>query len=161
MGTGGAGRGGATSAVCRAERAVRSRPLRCCKPAHASTCRHLSHVFPPAPGTPRVIPRSYPHPILAAAQSNVAVDNLLEGLLGCGVGAVRTGQPVKVREALRDATLDARILAHPARPAIEEQQVGEWPVGWGGGLGWGWGWGWVCSGDGDGDGDGLGLKMDG
>eukprot|EP00198_Chlamydomonas_reinhardtii_P000811 XP_001690146.1 predicted protein [Chlamydomonas reinhardtii] len=65
----------------------------------------------------------YPHPILAAAQSNVAVDNLLEGLLGCGVGAVRTGQPVKVREALRDATLDARILAHPARPAIEEQQV--------------------------------------
>ncbi|KAG2444932.1 hypothetical protein HXX76_001668 [Chlamydomonas incerta] len=64
----------------------------------------------------------YPHPILAAAQSNVAVDNLLEGLLAAGVAAVRTGQPVKVRAALREATLDARILDHPARHAIEEQQ---------------------------------------
>ncbi|KAG2481971.1 hypothetical protein HYH03_019078 [Edaphochlamys debaryana] len=65
----------------------------------------------------------YPHPILACAQSNVAVDNMLEGLVDVGVRAVRTGQPVKVRESLRDATLDARILDHPARAGVEEQQA--------------------------------------
>lgn len=52
-------------------------------------------------------------PILATADSNVAVDNLLEGLLALGIRAVRVGQPVKVREALREATLDARLEGHP------------------------------------------------
>ncbi|MBC89014.1 MAG: hypothetical protein CMB12_07060 [Euryarchaeota archaeon] len=51
-------------------------------------------------------------PILAVAESNVAVDNLLQGLLAIGVDAVRLGQPVKVRESLRDATLDARMERH-------------------------------------------------
>ena len=52
-------------------------------------------------------------PILATAESNVAVDNLLEGLLDLGVRAVRIGRPVKVRETLRMATLDAQIEEHP------------------------------------------------
>ena len=58
--------------------------------------------------------------ILAVADSNVAVDNLLEGLLGQGVRAVRLGQPVKVRENLRLATVDAQMEEHPLRRDLEE-----------------------------------------
>ena len=47
--------------------------------------------------------------ILAVADSNVAVDILLEGLLSLGVRALRLGQPVKVRENLREATMDAKM----------------------------------------------------
>ncbi len=58
-------------------------------------------------------------PVLACAESNVAVDNLLEGLLDIGVKAVRLGRPVKVRENLRDATLDAISSRHPKQDEIE------------------------------------------
>ena len=57
-------------------------------------------------------------PILACAESNVAVDNLLEGLLELGVKAVRFGRPVKVRESLREATLDAKVSSHPKQDEI-------------------------------------------
>eukprot|EP00850_Spirogloea_muscicola_P010795 SM000064S19817 [mRNA] locus=s64:561445:567297:- [translate_table: standard] len=53
-------------------------------------------------------------PILACADSNVAVDNLVEGLLALGLQPVRLGRPVKVKAALRDATLEALVAAHPA-----------------------------------------------
>ncbi len=53
--------------------------------------------------------------VLAVADSNVAVDNLLEGLVKRGVKAVRLGQPVKVREGLRDSTMDAEMERHPLR----------------------------------------------
>ena len=58
-------------------------------------------------------------PILAVADSNVAVDNLLEGLLDCGVKAIRMGQPVKVRESLREATMAARMEEHHLRKDVE------------------------------------------
>jgi superfamily I DNA and/or RNA helicase len=58
-------------------------------------------------------------PILACAESNVAVDNLLEGLVNIGVNAVRIGKPVKVRESLRNNTLDALIEQHPLQDEIE------------------------------------------
>ena len=57
--------------------------------------------------------------VLAVADSNVAVDNLLEGLLSLGVRAVRLGQPVKVRENLREATMDARMEEHPLRRDLD------------------------------------------
>jgi len=57
-------------------------------------------------------------PILACAESNVAVDNLLEGLLDLGVKAVRFGRPVKVREHLREATLDAKVSSHPKQDEV-------------------------------------------
>jgi regulator of nonsense transcripts 1 len=59
--------------------------------------------------------------ILAVADSNVAVDNLLEGLLARGVRAVRLGQPVKVREKLRQATMDAKMEIHPLRRDLDTQ----------------------------------------
>ena len=54
-------------------------------------------------------------PILAVAESNVAVDNMLEGLLSLGINAVRLGQPVKVRESLRESTIDAKMQNHRLR----------------------------------------------
>lgn len=57
-------------------------------------------------------------PILATAESNVAVDNLLEGLLDLGVKALRIGRPVKVRETLRSATLDAVLENHPKQEEL-------------------------------------------
>jgi DNA polymerase III delta prime subunit len=58
-------------------------------------------------------------PILAVADSNVAVDNLLEGLLDQGVKAIRLGQPVKVRENLRDATMAAQMEEHHLREDVD------------------------------------------
>lgn len=58
-------------------------------------------------------------PILAVAESNVAVDNLLEGLLNLRVNAVRLGQPVKVRESLREATIDAKMEVHRLRKDLD------------------------------------------
>lgn len=50
-------------------------------------------------------------PILAAADTNAACDNLVAGLLERGVRVVRLGQPAKVRPELWPASLDARVEA--------------------------------------------------
>jgi hypothetical protein len=51
--------------------------------------------------------------VLACAHSNIATDNLLEGLLKQGVKVVRIGRPVNVRSALWNHTLDARLQQEP------------------------------------------------
>lgn len=45
-------------------------------------------------------------PILATSDSNVAVDNICEGLRNVGVKAVRVGRPEKVRGVVEDMTLE-------------------------------------------------------
>jgi len=58
-------------------------------------------------------------PILATAYTNVATDNLLQGLRSHGVEALRLGRPVKVRDELRDATLQSHLERHPERKRLD------------------------------------------
>ena len=51
--------------------------------------------------------------ILACADSNVAVDNILEKLVESGVKAVRVGHPARVTPLLREHTLDSMIEDNP------------------------------------------------
>ncbi|KAI5072376.1 hypothetical protein GOP47_0012482 [Adiantum capillus-veneris] len=62
--------------------------------------------------------------VLACADSNVAVDNLVEGLLELGLHVARVGQPVKVKEELRECTIDAQVANHPlVKKALERKNV--------------------------------------
>src|SRR5690606_17313092 len=62
--------------------------------------------------------------VLATAPSNLAVDNLLERLIGARVRAVRLGHPARVLPALREHTLDLMVENHPdlkiARQLVRE-----------------------------------------
>ncbi len=51
--------------------------------------------------------------ILATADSNVAVDNLVERLVNMGTEVLRLGHPIRVTPLLRKHTLDYKILDHP------------------------------------------------
>ncbi len=51
--------------------------------------------------------------VLAVAPSNLAVDNLLEGLSRFGEKAVRLGHPVRVLPEMREHTLDFLVQDHP------------------------------------------------
>ncbi len=50
--------------------------------------------------------------VLACAPSHVAVDNILERLIGAGVNAVRLGHPARVAESLRSRSLDLLVDGH-------------------------------------------------
>ena len=57
--------------------------------------------------------RTKTNKILACSHSNVAADNILEGLLRLGMNVVRIGRPAKVRSALRKYTLDGMLDTDP------------------------------------------------
>ncbi|CCU77717.1 hypothetical protein HSACCH_00109 [Halanaerobium saccharolyticum subsp. saccharolyticum DSM 6643] len=50
--------------------------------------------------------------VLAAADSNTAVDNLLELLAEKGLNVIRIGHPIRVNKKLREHTLDEIVLEH-------------------------------------------------
>jgi ATP-dependent RNA/DNA helicase IGHMBP2 len=50
--------------------------------------------------------------VLAAAPSNLAVDNLVERLAKAGVDAVRVGHPARVLPSVLEHTLEERVRAH-------------------------------------------------
>ncbi|CAN0490752.1 unnamed protein product, partial [Laminaria digitata] len=66
-------------------------------------------------------PSPPPRQVLATAFSNVAADNLLEGVTKLGMRGVRVGRPATVRPTLWHATLDALVENHP-------EVVGEMPL---------------------------------
>ena len=50
--------------------------------------------------------RLVPLPLLATSDSNIAVDNLLEGITAHGINAVRVGRPENIREDLLAFSMD-------------------------------------------------------
>lgn len=60
-----------------------------------------------------------PHPLLVCTYTNVAVDNLVEGLAASGVRPLRVGFGGKVKESLVEHTLDYKLAQHPLKPNLE------------------------------------------
>ncbi|RUM59283.1 MAG: IGHMBP2 family helicase [Persephonella sp.] len=58
--------------------------------------------------------------ILATADSNTAVDNIVEGLLKFNVNIVRLGHPARLKKELLDVSIDAKALKHPKYSEIEK-----------------------------------------
>jgi hypothetical protein len=58
--------------------------------------------------------------VLACAPSNTAVDNLLERLVDGGQHVVRIGHPARVKDVLRDHTLDALVESHDNMRVVKE-----------------------------------------
>ena len=58
--------------------------------------------------------------VLATADSNTAVDNLVEGLLKYNINVVRIGHPARLRQELLDQSLDVKITKHKDYQKIRE-----------------------------------------
>lgn len=62
--------------------------------------------------------------VLTCAHSNIATDNILDGLVSLGINVVRLGRPANVRSVLWNHTLDARLQKEPqwveARRQLDE-----------------------------------------
>ncbi|KAI0063306.1 P-loop containing nucleoside triphosphate hydrolase protein [Artomyces pyxidatus] len=59
-------------------------------------------------------------PILVCTYTNVAVDNVVEGLVAAGVKPLRVGYDGKVQASLYEYTLEAALERHPSRPTLEQ-----------------------------------------
>ena len=57
--------------------------------------------------------------ILATADSNTAVDNIVEGLLRYDVNIVRIGHPARLKKELLSVSLDAKVETHPKYAEIK------------------------------------------
>ncbi len=57
--------------------------------------------------------------VLATADSNTAVDNIVEGLLKNGVNVVRIGHPARLKKELLEVSLDAKAFNHPKYTEIK------------------------------------------
>ncbi|TCD69007.1 hypothetical protein EIP91_009229 [Steccherinum ochraceum] len=60
-----------------------------------------------------------PQPILLCTYTNVAVDNLVEGLVAAGLNPLRVGYGGKVKASLLEHTLDHKLKIHPLAPKLE------------------------------------------
>jgi hypothetical protein len=87
---------------------------------------------PPGTGKTRVIVEvikllkqhfKVPFPIMVCAHTNVAVDNLLAPLRKEGINAIRSGSSAKVREDLKQYTVEDLEQEHPLYPRVEELRM--------------------------------------
>ncbi|KAI0255414.1 P-loop containing nucleoside triphosphate hydrolase protein [Lactifluus subvellereus] len=60
-----------------------------------------------------------PVPVLICTYTNMALDHVVEGLVGRGLKPLRVGLDGKVRPALKDYTLEAYLDRHPQRSELE------------------------------------------
>ena len=58
--------------------------------------------------------------ILATADSNTAVDNIVEGLIKFNVNVVRIGHPARLKKELLDISIDAKAVEHPKYSEIKK-----------------------------------------
>merc|ERR1712187_886317 len=61
-------------------------------------------------------------PLLATSDSNVAVDNIAEGLVKAGVKVVRVGRPEKVQTALEAFTLESKLRNYKKEKESKAQE---------------------------------------
>jgi len=61
-----------------------------------------------------------PHPILVCTYTNIAVDNLVEGLALSGIKPLRVGFSGKVKSSLVEHTLDHKLEKHVLKPELDK-----------------------------------------
>jgi chaperonin cofactor prefoldin len=68
-----------------------------------------------------------PHPLLVCTYTNVAVDNLLEGLADAGLKPLRVGYGGKVKKSLEVYTVEYQKSKHPLKPTVDslEKDIAE------------------------------------